>query len=405
MKKTHPNTRLSTIVCVLCMLLIASAFASQSHEAFRSSEVRFADSSVGGLAIVPASCPSNPHTAGECSLPECSLSVSPTTVNQPSASTLSWSSSYASTFSISSVGSVGASGSTSVAPSSDTTYTGTVSNANDSNSCSTTLVVNSQCTAPWGSTVTHGNSVTAYQASTVPYGSSCASETRTCNDGTLSGTYTYSSCSVNSPANCTLDGATVAHGESRAFYSTQTAPSGQLCSSYAESRTCTNGTLSGSATYEFASCGCTSSYSCSDQVIQHTNNQCEVSNVNNPPGCVSPAFCSVGSSTCLYPPPSFSSDGHLTINPQIIFSGNTTQVFWEVNNVSSCSVTATPSNGVYWSGASAGCDGTSCYAGASGKTTGVINAPTTFALSCSGLDGSSVYEEESIILNPVFQEI
>jgi peptidoglycan hydrolase-like protein with peptidoglycan-binding domain len=50
-----------------------------------------------------------------------------------------------------------------------------------------------------GQTVTHGASVTAYQTSTVSYGSACVSEQRTCNNGTLSGSYTNSSCTV-SPA-------------------------------------------------------------------------------------------------------------------------------------------------------------------------------------------------------------
>src|SRR5690606_11400056 len=51
--------------------------------------------------------------------------------------------------------------------------------------------------------VAHGSSVTAYQSSTVPYGSSCTggsqSQTRTCNNGTLSGSYQYASCSVAQP--------------------------------------------------------------------------------------------------------------------------------------------------------------------------------------------------------------
>jgi hypothetical protein len=47
-----------------------------SPVAFVSSEVRFADASASGLAIVPASCPSNPHTSGECSAPTVTLTQS-----------------------------------------------------------------------------------------------------------------------------------------------------------------------------------------------------------------------------------------------------------------------------------------------------------------------------------------
>jgi len=47
-----------------------------------------------------------------------------------------------------------------------------------------------------GNNVLHGSSITAYASSIVPYGSSCASQTRTCNDGSLSGSYNASSCKV-----------------------------------------------------------------------------------------------------------------------------------------------------------------------------------------------------------------
>ena len=54
--------------------------------------------------------------------------------------------------------------------------------------------------APFG-TVNHGSSVTAYQTSSVPYGNTCASvsQTRTCTNGSLSGSYGYDSCSVDPP--------------------------------------------------------------------------------------------------------------------------------------------------------------------------------------------------------------
>jgi len=47
-----------------------------------------------------------------------------------------------------------------------------------------------------GKTIASGSSVTAYLASSVPSGQTCSSQTRTCSNGTLSGTYAYSSCSV-----------------------------------------------------------------------------------------------------------------------------------------------------------------------------------------------------------------
>jgi hypothetical protein len=55
---------------------------------------------------------------------------------------------------------------------------------------------NIPCNLPWGGTIDNGSSVTAYLNSSVAYGSACASETRTCSNGTLSGSYTNQSCSV-----------------------------------------------------------------------------------------------------------------------------------------------------------------------------------------------------------------
>jgi hypothetical protein len=48
-------------------------------------------------------------------------------------------------------------------------------------------------------TVANGGSITAYQAATVPYGQQCVSQTRTCSNGTLSGSYGYTTCSVAAP--------------------------------------------------------------------------------------------------------------------------------------------------------------------------------------------------------------
>ena len=48
-----------------------------------------------------------------------------------------------------------------------------------------------------GQTIADGQNVTAYEAAAVPYGSQCVGQTRTCANGTLSGSYGYSTCSVS----------------------------------------------------------------------------------------------------------------------------------------------------------------------------------------------------------------
>lgn len=52
------------------------------------------------------------------------------------------------------------------------------------------------CTLPWGGTISHGQSVTAFQAAC----GTCASQSRTCSGGVLSGTFTNQSCA--SECNC-----------------------------------------------------------------------------------------------------------------------------------------------------------------------------------------------------------
>lgn len=105
-----------------------------------------------------------------------------------------------------------------------------------------------------GDTIAHGGSITAYKAASVAAGSTCASEKRTCNDSKLSGSYAYATCKVNpaapAPKSCVFNGKTVASGSSVTAYQAASVPAGSVC--VKQARTCTNGTLSG--TYTFDSC-------------------------------------------------------------------------------------------------------------------------------------------------------
>lgn len=118
---------------------------------------------------------------------------------------------------------------------------------------SATTYTPSSCSAPWGGTVAHGSGVYAYASSSVSCGSSCSSQYRTCNNGTLSGSYTQPSCSVQAcTASCTAPwGGTVSHGSSvTAYASSSVGECSGSCAS--QTRTCNNGTLSGS--YAASSC-------------------------------------------------------------------------------------------------------------------------------------------------------
>lgn len=58
------------------------------------------------------------------------------------------------------------------------------------------------CALPWGGSIASGGTVTAYQNASEACGGSCTSETRTCTNGVLSGSYTNQSCSVSACGNC-----------------------------------------------------------------------------------------------------------------------------------------------------------------------------------------------------------
>jgi hypothetical protein len=109
------------------------------------------------------------------------------------------------------------------------------------------------CTLPWGGTIGTGQSVLAYLASSPSSPSqTCASmaQTRTCTSGVLSGSYTSQTCT---PLACTLPwGGSIADGQSVTAYSTSN-PGSANCPSVAQTRTCTNGSLSGS--YTSQTCG------------------------------------------------------------------------------------------------------------------------------------------------------
>jgi hypothetical protein len=105
------------------------------------------------------------------------------------------------------------------------------------------------CTLPWGGTLASGSSTTAYQTSS---SSNCpgVAETRTCTNGVLSGSYTYQSCSTPA-ASCTLPwGGTIASGSNVTAYQTNSSTN---CPGVAQTRTCTDGTLSGTYTYQSCS--------------------------------------------------------------------------------------------------------------------------------------------------------
>lgn len=109
-----------------------------------------------------------------------------------------------------------------------------------------------------GKYTAHNATSTYYSKQQVPFGNSCGqfSTQRGCVDGTLNGSsaYGFATCSSSEAAACTLDGKTLAHGESDVFYALTKPPAGESCAAYQQTRYCNDGFLSGSASYSFKSC-------------------------------------------------------------------------------------------------------------------------------------------------------
>lgn len=117
--------------------------------------------------------------------------------------------------------------------------------------------------------IPHNGTVTAYQTSTVPHGTTCKSQTRKCNNGALSGSYSYLSCNVGAPAHCMFGHSAVVHDQEITAFEASTVPYGEECKS--QKRKCNNGTLTGS--FMFPSCNVGQPKSCilDGRVYSHGN--------------------------------------------------------------------------------------------------------------------------------------
>lgn len=101
-----------------------------------------------------------------------------------------------------------------------------------------------------GKTIEHGDSVDAFLNSTVAAGSTCVVQSRVCENGALSGSYAYANCNVDAPASCLFNGVTIPSGLWVPAFHASSVPFGQSCAM--ENRTCVNGILQGS--FAFPSC-------------------------------------------------------------------------------------------------------------------------------------------------------
>ena len=104
------------------------------------------------------------------------------------------------------------------------------------------------CATPFGPALAHNGSMVAWNATV---SAACASENRVCVNGTLSGSYKYASCRAPKP--CTSPWNTsMASGTAVVAYRITTTTGS--CASYAQTRVCNDGVLSGSADYKYKTC-------------------------------------------------------------------------------------------------------------------------------------------------------
>jgi hypothetical protein len=135
------------------------------------------------------------------------------------------------------------------------TTTFCMNNPNDA-SCSNTPAATCQFN---GSLIPEGGQVTAFLNSTPETNGICVAEFRNCSHGVLSGSYQFPSCSAGNAGACLFNGALIQNGNSVTAYEASALSIGQSCAS--ESRLCTNGVLSGS--YAFTTCQSGVGASCS----------------------------------------------------------------------------------------------------------------------------------------------
>lgn len=294
-------------------------------------------------------------TIGNCTTPTLNFWADSTSLPYNGSTTLRWSSSNAESCTASGAWSRGKvlSGAESTGSlTSSKTYTLACSSLGGTVTRSVAVNVSppASCALPWGGTIAHGSGVTAYQSGSVPCGSSCASQTRTCNNGVLSGSYTNQSCTV---AACVPT------------CSSSWSPAGPLTSP-ASSIFFWNSTNATSATYScsgiIAGSGATATAGSLPLSFSAGGTQnCSVTVIGPGGSATCPKSITVNSG-----PPTVT----LTATPSSINNGESSIITWSSTNASSCAVAWTAS------------------AATSGFQSVSPSSTTNYSMTCTGLGGT-----------------
>jgi len=135
---------------------------------------------------------------------------------------------------------------------------------------------------------------------------------------------------------------------------------------------------------------CVDTYSCLDT---HTIVNDRTGATTN---CPAPLICSAGSPTCVNAP-AVQVIGALEARPSLVLEGDTTFLFWDIDNVVESTCSVEDSSGVIVSeGASS--------SGENGVETDYIESQTIFTLACTGEDGELFTESATVNVVPLWGE-
>ncbi len=345
----------TVIVIVVAFALLATAPSAQKP--FSSSEVQFTDPSVRGLAIVPASCPSTPHGSEVCDVAanqNCSLSATSATITAGQSTTLQWSVTQpaylAALFPSSFSGNISPGGGT------VSTWTGSRS---VTPSLTTTYVLNGTVAVavPWFGSLRTG-SAQCQTTVTVLCPTGTYSYNGACVPGCPAGYYQYNgSCVASCPVGYVAQSGVCVFSACPSGYEQQ----GTQCVSTTPACSTLNYCVGSTLWQRDSSCATEPILTCS-------------------------AGCSAGA--CI----GTAGPGVVVwqVRPPLVNSGERANVNWQVTGVRSCEVRG--NNGDAWSGLSGA------------QASSPIIAPTTFTLTCIGLDGSVVTRAATVNIVPIFQE-
>lgn len=341
--------------------------SGQSVTAYQSSVVVPPASCVSQQRTCSNGTLSGTYTAASCSYgASATLSASPNPVRYGDRATLTWTSSNATSCTAGGpwLNSPALNGSGLTDPlTADTTFTFQCTGPNGPSalqSVTVTVTPLAGCALPWGGSIASGSSTTAYQTSIVTPPATCTPETRSCTDGVLSGSYTYQSCGNLPTAVLSASPSTINQGNSATL--TWSSTNATSCTSAGGFSTA--GATSGTAVVSPSD---TSNYSIT----------CTGTN-----GTSTPALATV---TVVLP------NVRINATPSRVLVGNATTVSWSALEVSSCTITR---NTQPWKSLTA--DGEESVIGSVSDT---VTSQTVYLLSCRDVNDVPIAATSRTVVN------